>query len=74
MLKHTVTLPLLSAFLAVSKIAKYDDLRTTFDLNKQGGKGLKKAIAEADKAVELQKAKGSALVPLFVPIDVINLN
>lgn len=44
-LKHTVTLSLPSAFLTLTKIAKYDDLRSTFDLNKQGGKGLKKAIA-----------------------------
>lgn len=51
--QYAVTVALVSAFLTDSKIMKYDDLRSNIDMNRQTGKSLRKAIAEADKALEL---------------------
>lgn len=72
--QHPVHLIPLSAFLNCSKIAKYDTLRDTLDLGKQTSKNLKKAIAEADKALEQQKLKANAAESCTVPVEVINLN
>lgn len=43
---------LLSAFLAEGKLLKYRVYRENLDFTKSMGKGLRKAIAEADRVLE----------------------
>lgn len=43
-------------------------------MGKHTSKNLRKAIAEADKALEQQKGDGNAAEPSPVPVEVINLN
>lgn len=59
-----------SAFLPAHKLAKYHDMRVDIDLHRHMNKGLRKAIAEADKAVAEQRPL--LLVPLLptAPVEV----
>lgn len=43
-------------------------------MSKQSGKGLRRAIVEADKALDRQKAKANAAEPVFVSVEVVNFN